>query len=87
MEASALAADAMMRQHLDLFIARAFLTVDGSQPYRDNWHIEVIADHLERAFRREIRRLLITLPPRSLKSIAAPSRSRPGRSAMTPRCS
>jgi predicted phage terminase large subunit-like protein len=70
MEASALAADAMMRQHLDLFIARAFLTVDGSQPYRENWHIEVIADHLERAFRREIRRLLITLPPRSLKSIA-----------------
>ncbi len=65
------ALDVALRQSLTSFIAKTFQTVDGSQTYSHNWHIRLLADHLERAYRREIRRLLITLPPRSLKSICA----------------
>ena len=35
------------------------------------WHVEAIAYQLERVRRGEIRRLIINMPPRSLKSIAA----------------
>ncbi|CAA2142219.1 phage terminase large subunit [Hyphomicrobium sp. ghe19] len=63
--------NAVLRQDLASFIARAFATVDGSQPFAANWHIDLIADRLMRAYRREIKRLIITLPPRNLKSISA----------------
>lgn len=36
-----------------------------------NWHIQAIAYHLELVRRGKIRRLIINLPPRSLKSILA----------------
>jgi hypothetical protein len=36
-----------------------------------NWHIEAIAEALSKVRRGEIRRLIITVPPRSLKSICA----------------
>lgn len=62
---------AILRKDLASFIAKAFATVDSSQPYLHNWHIEVIADYLLRAYRREIKRLVITMPPRNLKSISA----------------
>ncbi|MGE3511456.1 MAG: phage terminase large subunit [Vicinamibacterales bacterium] len=39
--------------------------------YLHNWHIEAIAHHLEECLRGSIKRLIITLPPRSLKSICA----------------
>lgn len=38
-------------------------------PYVDNWHIEVICEHLEAISRRQIRKLLINMPPRHMKSI------------------
>ena len=62
---------AILRKDLASFVAKSFMTVDSSQPYLANWHIEVIADHLMRAYRREIKRLVITIPPRNLKSISA----------------
>ena len=43
-------------------------------PYADprdfvrSWHIDIVADHLEAVSRREIRRLIITIPPRTSKS-------------------
>ena len=63
--------NAVLRNDLASLIAKVFATVDGSQPFLPNWHIDVIADHLERAARGEIKRLIINLPPRSLKSICA----------------
>jgi predicted phage terminase large subunit-like protein len=36
-----------------------------------NWHIEVLAHYLDLARQRKIKRLIITLPPRHLKSICA----------------
>ena len=63
--------DALLREDLKSFLIRTFLTIDRSQPYLDTWHLDLLADALMRAYRRETTRLIITLPPRSLKSIAA----------------
>ena len=61
----------LLRQDLSGFIQRSFATVDPGTEYRHNWHIDAIACQLERVARGEIRRLIITMPPRSLKSISA----------------
>ena len=61
--------NALLRNDLTSFIQKAFTTVDPGTPYLHNWHIEAIAWHLQQCFEGEIKRLIITLPPRSLKSI------------------
>lgn len=63
--------NAILRKDLSSFIERSFATVDPGSAYQHNWHIDAIAYQLERVARGEITRLIITLPPRSLKSIAA----------------
>ena len=62
---------AVLRQDLSSFIQRSFATVDPGAKYRHSWHVDAIAHQLKRIARGDIRRLIITLPPRSLKSIAA----------------
>ncbi|MGJ5621380.1 phage terminase large subunit [Sulfitobacter sp. MF3-043] len=61
----------LLRSDLSSFIQRSFATVDPGSVYSHNWHIDAIAYQLERIARGEIRRLIITMPPRSLKSISA----------------
>jgi predicted phage terminase large subunit-like protein len=63
--------DALLRNDLAAFIQRSFQTVAPGQRYLHNWHIEAIAHHLEQCRLGETRRLIITLPPRNLKSICA----------------
>src|SRR5262245_23687669 len=63
--------DALLRSDLAAFTQRCFQTVVPGQKYLSNWHIEAMAYHLELCRQREIRRLLITVPPRNLKSITA----------------
>jgi predicted phage terminase large subunit-like protein len=58
-----------LRRDLTCFVQRCVQTVAPGRAYQHNWHIEVIASHLERCLAGEITRLIITLPPRSLKSI------------------
>ncbi|MDT7040792.1 phage terminase large subunit [Candidatus Nitronereus thalassa] len=60
---------ALLRADLEAFIAKAFQIVSPGDVFLSNWHITVIADFLMRVYRGEITRLLITMPPRSLKSI------------------
>ena len=62
---------AVLRQDLVSFIIQTYLTVGGGSPYLHNWPVEAIADYLVQAFARDIKRLIITMPPRSLKSICA----------------
>ncbi len=61
--------DAVLRNDLSSFIAKTFHTVDPSTPYLPNWHIEAIAEYLTAAARGDIQRLIINMPPRSLKSV------------------
>ncbi len=50
------------------FIEKTLATVDPAATYAPNWHIDVIAEHLEAARRGDITRLIINMPPRMLKS-------------------
>ena len=61
----------LMRSDLSSFIQRAYYTVDPGSTYLHNWHIDAIAYQLERIESGEINRLIITMPPRSLKSLSA----------------
>ena len=61
--------DAAKRTELASFTQAAFGIVNPSVEYKHNYHIEAIAHRLEQCLRGEIRRLIITVPPRSLKSL------------------
>jgi len=51
------------------FTMQCFHTVDPAHEYLHNWHIECVIEHLQAVERGEINRLIINMPPRSLKSI------------------
>ena len=63
--------DALLRTDLPSFIAKDGYTVVPGQAFLGNWHIEAIAWELERCRTGEITNLIITMPPRYLKSICA----------------
>lgn len=58
----------ILKTNLSAFIQRTFSTVDPATEYLHNWHVDVIADYLEACRQREIKRLIINVPPRCLKS-------------------
>jgi len=62
--------DALLRTRLAAFTRKTFATVDPGTHYSHNWHIDLIAEYLEACTRREIKRLIINIPPRYLKSIS-----------------
>ncbi len=60
----------IQRNNLSEFIRRVFSIIDPVSDYRHNWHIDLIAEYLRACERREIKRLIINIPPRFLKSIS-----------------
>ena len=60
---------ALLRQDLTSFIQKVFGTVSPRDRYVPNSYVESIAYELERLLKGDTRRLLITQPPRTLKSI------------------
>jgi predicted phage terminase large subunit-like protein len=60
---------ALLRTDLPSFIAKCFATLEPGGAYRENWHIHHIAHQLTRVSGGEVKRLIITIPPRHLKSI------------------
>jgi predicted phage terminase large subunit-like protein len=58
----------LLRSDLVSFVERSFYELNPQTEYRHNWHIDVIADALERCRSGQLRRLIINVPPRSLKS-------------------
>jgi predicted phage terminase large subunit-like protein len=63
--------DAILRNDLCSFVQGIFPIVSAGVDFLPNWHIEAIAYALTRVMRGETKRLIITVPPRSLKSICA----------------
>jgi len=63
--------NAALRTDFYRFIQRAFRELNPSTPYLPNWHVMLIAAKLEACQRGEITRLIINVPPRSLKSLCA----------------
>lgn len=62
--------DAVLRQDLSSFIAKCFQTLNPATTYLPNWHIDLIAEYLQACMRGEIKRLVIAMPPRALKSVS-----------------
>jgi predicted phage terminase large subunit-like protein len=60
--------DAIRRRGFPEFVRRAWPQVDTS-PLSWNWHIEAIAEHLEAVRLRQIRDLVINIPPGCSKSL------------------
>src|SRR5215475_13917127 len=63
--------DAILRTDFYCFVQATFPIVSGGSQLMLNWHIEATAEALYKVVRGETRRLIITVPPRSLKSICA----------------
>lgn len=61
--------NSISRQNFISFIERSFKTVSPGSEYIPNWHIDLIADRLQAVENGEIKRLIINIPPRYLKSI------------------
>jgi len=62
---------AITRSDFYTFINRSFLELNPQASFLHNWHIELIAAELELCRRGKTRRLIINVPPRSLKSHCA----------------
>jgi predicted phage terminase large subunit-like protein len=58
----------ILRRSFPLFSQRCFLELNPGATFLHNWHIDAITYHLELVRLGKIRRLIINIPPRSLKS-------------------
>ena len=61
--------DAMARADFGVFTARTMGTLEPGNPFEDNWHIQLIAKCLEEVRLGTRTRLMLNMPPRSMKSI------------------
>jgi predicted phage terminase large subunit-like protein len=61
----------LARRHFRRFVRMAWPFAGTSQPLADGWYVDAICDHLQAAVQGQIKRLLITIPPRMGKSTFA----------------
>jgi hypothetical protein len=62
--------DAVLRSHFPSFLRKVFSTLSPGQSFEGGWPIDAMAYQIDRVLSGEERRLIVNLPPRSLKSIA-----------------
>lgn len=60
---------AILRQDLSSFIEKTFKSLNPGTKFHRNWHIDLLSSYLSEAIDGNIKRLIINIPPRSLKSI------------------
>jgi predicted phage terminase large subunit-like protein len=60
---------ALLRQHQSAYIQKVFGEINPGTIFMHSWHIEAIAHVLQQCVDGRITRLVITLPPRGLKSL------------------
>src|SRR5271169_1690750 len=63
--------EALLRADFRPFLEKVFNTLSPGQIFIPAWHLGAIAYQLERVRRGESKRLIINMPPRSLKSVTA----------------
>lgn len=56
------------RRSLATFVREAWHVLEPGTPYVHGWHVEAICEHLEAVTRGQINRLLINIPPGTMKS-------------------
>jgi hypothetical protein len=50
------------------FFKQTWPIIEGTTPFIDSWHIQTISEHLEACYKRDIKNLLINVPPRTGKT-------------------
>lgn len=65
-----LSIDPLIRDDLSFFTHKAFNTVSPSSIYKNNWHVDLMSEYLMACKNGEIKRLIINIPPRFMKSIS-----------------
>lgn len=58
-----------IRSSFPEFIKASFRCVSPKAVYSHNWHIDCMAEYLAAAQRQEVKRLILNIPPRMMKSI------------------
>jgi predicted phage terminase large subunit-like protein len=61
--------DAVLRRNIAAFSQRCFFQLHPGKELQSNWHIDALTYHMQLVHTGKIRRLIVNLPPRSLKSI------------------
>ena len=61
--------NALLRRELSFFLRTSFREIGGEREYLHAWYIDAMIHVLDLVHRGLIRRLIITLPPRHLKSV------------------
>jgi predicted phage terminase large subunit-like protein len=59
----------LLKTDYEAFIEKSFETLCHGREFLPNWHIRLIAEYLEACRTGTIRRLIINMPPRALKSL------------------
>ena len=59
-----------MRRSLKEFTKSCWPVIEPGRDFFDNWHIDAISEHLQAVVEGDIRRLIINIPPRHMKSIS-----------------
>lgn len=59
----------LCKQSLYHFTKTFWSVIEPTNTFVEGWHIQAICDHLEAASRFEIKRLIVNMPPRHMKSI------------------
>jgi predicted phage terminase large subunit-like protein len=60
----------MLSVNLSAFIEKSFTHLSPNNQYLHNWHIDAICDYLNAVEAGDVKKLIINMPPRFLKSIA-----------------
>lgn len=58
----------LCKRYLSEFVKRAWHVLEPGQPYKHGWHVDAICDHLEAITYGDLSRLLINIPPGTMKS-------------------
>ena len=59
----------LIKSNLSIFTIKALKTIDPLAKFVPNWHIDYLCDILNAVEKKQINKLIINLPPRSLKSV------------------
>ena len=59
-----------MKRSLREFTKNSWEAIEPGRDFQDNWHIDAISDHLQAVVEGDIKRLIINVPPRHMKSIS-----------------
>ena len=58
------------RRSLKAFTKASWATIEPGVPFLNNWHIDAINEHLQAVIEGDIKRLIINIPPRHMKSLS-----------------